>query len=67
MEGSTMVEEEVFWPAIFLHVLGSLFIGWVKWGSLGSLVTWKKELDPDRRSSDVGRGWLSEVVMQLSA
>ena len=64
MEGSTMVEEEVFWPAIIVPVLGSLYIGWEKWGSL---VTWNKELDPDRRSSDVGRGWLSEVVMQLSA
>jgi hypothetical protein len=67
MEGSTMAEKEVFWPAIFLAVLDDLFIGWVKCESLGSLVTWTKELEPDRRSSDAGRGWLREVVMQLSA
>jgi hypothetical protein len=63
MEGSKMAEE-VFWSAIFLAALGCLFIGRLKWGAL---VTLKRVLDPEMRSSDVGSGWLREVVMQLSA
>ena len=58
--------EEVFWSAIFLVGLGCLFMGKLKWGSL---VTWKRVVDFDWRSSDVGSGrvWLMEEVMQLSA
>jgi len=62
--GSKMVDEEVFWPAIFLAVLDGFLLGIAKWESL---VTWNREEDPYTRSLDVGEGWLSEVVMQLSA
>ena len=63
MEGSKMAEE-VFGSAIFLVALGCLLIGRLKWGAL---VTLKRVLDPDIRSSDVGRGRLRQVLMQLSA
>jgi hypothetical protein len=56
--------EEVFWSANFLVALGCLSIGRLKWGAL---VTLKRVLDLDIRSSDVGGGRLREVVMQLSA
>ena len=32
--GSKMVDEEVFWPAIFLAVLDGFLLGIAKWGSL---------------------------------
>ena len=63
MEGSKMVEE-VFGSAIFLVALGCLLVGKLKWGAL---VTLKRVLDLDIRSSDVGGGRLRELVMQLSA
>ena len=55
---------EVFWSAIFLAFFDGLLLGILKWGAF---VTWKRGVDPGRKSSVGGKGLLREFVMQLSA